>query len=56
MAREQATTIFWLLWLLYRRMVAGKDRRRELSEAECELFYRNVPKKAERQGAGIGDV
>lgn len=56
MAREQATTIFLLLWLLYRRMVAGKDRRRELSEPERELFFGNVSDKCERQGAGIGNV
>lgn len=56
MAREQATTIFLLLWLLYRRMVAGQDQRRELSEAESELFFRNVDDGCERQGAGIGNV
>lgn len=56
MPARPATTIFEVLWLLYRRMVEGKDRRRKATKAQQKSFLSDVPEGVERQGAGSFDV
>lgn len=58
MTAKLATTILESLLLLYRRRETGKDRRRDLTKEERELFASNIPVdvNVKRQGVGNGDV
>lgn len=56
MAPKKVTTVIEAVFLLYQRMVEGKDRKRELTEVERESLIPDVPERVEQQNAGSLDA